>query len=298
MRITNNMVTNSVLAELQQLDTQQSSLQAEVSSGLAVTQPSDDPAVFGQVIQEESQSNQLAQFNANGTQAINVANSSYAGLNSLTQVYDRATELATEGTGTLGASADAGYADEMTQLIQQAVTVANSQSNGNYLFAGTAVSAKPFTTTLDSNGTITAVNYVGNYQQTAIPLSATSSVTPSTSGTTNSGMATMINNMIAVRDALTAGDAAALATAATALNTSEDVLSSAVADNGAVQLGIQSQQTQQQSNAAEVSNLISTQADANLPTVITKLDQAQLAYQAAMETAAKVMQLSLINYIH
>jgi flagellar hook-associated protein 3 FlgL len=298
MRITNNMVTTSVLAELQQLDTQQSTLQGEVSSGLAVTQPSDNPPVFGQVIQEESQSNQLAQFNQNGTQAISVANASYAGLSSLTQIFDRATELATEGTGTLGASANAGYADEMTQLVQQAVTVANSQSDGNYLFAGTAVSTKPFTTTTDSSGNISAVTYVGNNEQTAIPLSATSSVTPSTSGTTNAGMATMINNMIAVANALSSGDAAAVQSAATALNGSEDVLSNAVADNGAVQLGIQSQQTQEQSNATEVSSLISTQTDANLPTIITQLDQAQLAYQAAMETAAKVMQLSLVNYLH
>ena len=58
MRITNNMVTNTILNELQQLDSQQSSLQTEVSSGLAVTQPSDNPAAFGQVVELESQSNQ------------------------------------------------------------------------------------------------------------------------------------------------------------------------------------------------------------------------------------------------
>lgn len=297
MRITNNMVTTSVLAELQQLDTQQSSLQAEVSSGLAVTQPSDNPAAFGQVIQEEGQSNQLAQFAQNAAQALGVAQTSYAGLSSLTQIYDRATELATEGTGTLGTSANAAYASELDQLIQQAVTVANSKSDGNYLYAGTAVNAPPFTATTDSNGDITGVTYVGNSGQTAIPLSDTSSVSPSTSGGTNAGLAAMINNMIAVRDALNGGDPAALATAASNLNASEDTLSNAAADNGAVQLRIQSEQTQEQSNATEVSTLISSQIDANLPTTITNLDQAQLAYQAAMETAAKVLQLSLTQYL-
>jgi flagellar hook-associated protein 3 FlgL len=297
MRITNNMVTNSVLSELQQLDTQQSSLQSEVSSGLAVTQPSDDPGVFGQVIQEEGQSNQLAQFNQNASEALNLANSSYAGISSLTQVYDRATQLATLGTGALGSSANSGYADEIDQLIQQAVSVANSQYDGNYLYGGTAVSAAPFTTTTDSNGDITGVTYVGNNLQTAIPLSPTSSVSPSTSGATNSGIADMINNMIAVRDALTSGDSTALTTAATSLNASGDTLSTAAADNGAVQLRIQSEQTQEQSGATEVSSLISSQTDANLPTTITELNQAQLAYQAAMETAVKVMQLSLTEYL-
>jgi flagellar hook-associated protein 3 FlgL len=297
MRITNNMVTNTVLAELQQLDSQQSTLQAEVSSGLAVTQPSDDPGVFGQVIQEEGQSNQLAQFNQNATQALDTANSSYAGITSLTQIYDRATQLATLGSGTLGASANSGYADELNQLIQQAVTVANSQSAGNYLYGGTATNTPPFTTTTDSSGNITAVSYVGNSEQTAIPLSASSSVSPSTSGTTNSGFADIINNMIAVRNALTANDPNALATASTALNNAGDTLSTAAADNGAVQLRIQSEQTQEQSTATEVSSLISSQTSANLPQTITQLNQAQIAYQAAMETAVKVMQLSLTQYI-
>jgi flagellar hook-associated protein 3 FlgL len=297
MRITNNMVTTSVLAELQQLESQQSTLQTEVSNGLAVTQPSDNPAVFGQVIQEEGQGSQLAQFNQNATQALNVANASYAGISSLTQIYDRATQLATLGGGTLGGSANQGYADELDQLIQQAVTVANSQSDGNYLYAGTAVSTPPFTTTTDPSGAITGVTYVGNTGQTAIPLSPTSSVAPATSGATNAGMAAMINDMIGVRDALTNNDSAALATASTALNNDGDTLSNAAADNGAVQLRIQSEQTQEQSNATEVSSLISSQTDANLPTTITELNQAQLAYQAAMETAVKVMQLSLTQYI-
>jgi flagellar hook-associated protein 3 FlgL len=297
MQITNTMVTNTVLAELQQLDTQQSSLQAEVSSGLAVTQPSDNPAVFGQVIQEEGESSQLAQFSENATHALNLAQSSYSGLNSLTQIYDSATQLAAEGTGTLGAAANSGYADELNQLIDQAVTVANSQYNGSYLYAGTAVDTQPFTTQTDSNGNITSVSYVGNLEQTAIPLSPTSSVTPTTSGATNSGLADMINNMIAVRDALNNNDSTALETAATNLNASEDVLSGASADNGAVQLSIQSAQTQQQSNATEYTSLISSQTDANMATTIANLDQTQIAYQAAMETASKILQLSITQYI-
>ncbi len=297
MRITNNMVTNSVLTELQQLNTQQSTLQAEVSSGLAVTQPSDNPSVFGQFIQEEGQSSQLAQFSKNAAQALNLAQASYSGLNSLTQIYDNATQLATEGTGTLGNGANAGYADELNQLIEQAVSVANTQVNGNYLYAGTAVDKPPFTATTDSTGKITSVSYVGNSGHAAIPISPTSSINPSTTGATNSGLADMINNMIAVRDAMTGGDTAAVSAAAQTLNGSEEVLSSAAAENGAIQLGIQSEQTQEQSNSTNLASLMSSQTNADLATTITRLDQTQLAYQAAMETAAKVLQLSITQYI-
>ncbi|HVW19581.1 MAG TPA: flagellin [Opitutaceae bacterium] len=298
MRVTNSMVTGSIVAQLQQLETQQSTLQAEVSSGLAVTQPSDNPSAFGQVIQEQALSSQIAQYTANANQALNLAQSSYAGLNSLTSVYDRATQLATLGSGSLGASANSAYADELNQLIEQAVSTANSQFNGNYIYAGTAVNTAPFTTATDANGNITAVTYAGNSAQTSVPVSATSSVAPGTTGATNAGLATMINDMIAVRDAMNSGSASALSAAQTSLANDENTLSDAVAQNGAVQLRIQSEQTQQQSGATELSQLISNQTNADLPSTLTKLSQAQLAYQAALETASKVMQLSLVDYIH
>jgi len=292
------MVTAGILTEVQNLDSQQSSLQAEVSSGLAITQPSDNPAVFGQVVELEGQSRQIAQFGQNATTALNLAQASYSGLQSLTQIYDRATQLSALGSGAQGSTANQAYASELDQLIQQTVQVANGQFGSNYLFAGTAVTAAPFTTTTNGQGQIGSVSYVGNASQTAIPLSSSTSVSPSTTGATNAGFATMINNMIAVRDAMNSGDTAALSTAQTNLISSEDVLSSAVAENGAVQLRIQSDQTQQAASSTEIGSLISTQTDADLPSTITKLSQAQLAYQAALETASKVMQISILDYIH
>ena len=43
---------------------------------------------------------------------------------------------------------------------------------------------------------------------------------------------------------------------------------------------------------------MSSVVDADLPTTITKLDQVQTAYQAALQSAVSTMQLSILNYIH
>jgi len=298
MRITNNMVTSGILNELNQLESQQSSLQTEVSTGLSLTQPSDNPTVFGQVIQLEGQNSQNNQYSANATQALNVANASYSGINSLQQIYDRASQLGTLGTGTLGSSAAASYASELDQLIQQSVQTVNGQLDGAYLYAGTATDTPPYTTTTDSNGQITAVSYVGNSMQTTIPVSTTANVAPGTSGTTNAGFADLINNMISLRDALTSGDSTAMNTANTALSGSDAVITDAVADNGAVQARIQAEQTQLQSASTQTDSLISGDTNADLPSTIVKLNQAQVAYQAALQTSASVMQMSLLNYIH
>jgi flagellar hook-associated protein 3 FlgL len=301
MRITNNMVTNSILGELQQLETQQSSLQTEVSSGLAVSQPSDDPAAFGQVVQLEDQSNETAQFNKNASQALDLANASYGGLDSLQQIYDRASQLGALGNGTLGNASSSTYADELDQLIQQAVQVANTKLNNTYIYAGTAVSQPPFTTTANGSGQIGSVAYTtapGGDQQASIALSPTSSVSPSTSGATNQGIAGFINNMISLRDALSAGDSSGISTASAALASSDDLITSAVAENGAVQTRIQADQTQQQAYATELNSLISGDTNADLSQTIVKLNQAQVAYQASLQTAASVMHLSLLNYVN
>jgi len=297
MRITNNMVTNTMMTELQNLSSTQSQLQTEISTGLAVTQPSDDPAAFGQVVSMESQSSQLAQFSDNASRALDLANSSYSGLSSMNTIYDRATQLGTLGTSTDGTTSDTDYASELDQLIQQTVSTANSEEGGQYLYGGTATNTPPFTTTTDANGTITGVTYVGNTSQTSIPISTTSSVTVGTSGATNQGIATMINHMIALRDALNSGDTTALATANTNLAGDDDTLTDAVAENGAVQSRIESEQTQQQAETTELSTQISDATSADLPTTEVKLNQAQLAYQAALQTAASVMHMSILNYI-
>ncbi|HEY3756991.1 MAG TPA: hypothetical protein VGL42_12645 [Opitutaceae bacterium] len=298
MRITNNMVTNNLINEIQSLNTQQSQLQGQVASGLAVTQPSDNPSAFGQVIELESQNQQLDQYASNATQALQVANSTYEGLNSMSSIYDRATQLGSLATGTNGPNAQQAYATELGQLIQQAVQVANTQIGGTYVFAGTATNAAPFTATTDSNGNITAVNYVGNTNQASIPLSPGTSVAPGSTGATNQGLATMINNMISLQTAMVAGNVPNIDTANQAMISDEDTLTNAVAENGATQARIQSEQTQQTNETTELGTVIANDTSVNLPTTEVNLNQAELAYQAALQTAASVMHLSILNYIN
>ena len=90
------------------------------------------------------------------------------------------------------------YATETDQLIEQALQAANTRFNGNYIYAGTAVDLPAVTVTRDVNGQITSATYAGNTAQAAIPLSEAASITPSTNGTTNAGLATFINNLVAL----------------------------------------------------------------------------------------------------
>jgi flagellar hook-associated protein 3 FlgL len=286
-----------MIRQIDALSTQQANLQTEVSTGQKITNPEDDPSGFNTALTYENDLSQLQQYGNNASTALTVAQASYSGLQSLSTISNRAGELATLGTGTLGTSAMQSYGTETDQLIQQAVQAANSSFNGAYLYGGTANGSPPYTVTTDSSGEITGVTYSGNQTQADIPLSSSTSVAPTTDGTTNAGIATFINNLISLRDALNNGDTTAVANTQQGLTDGDNVIVSAVATNGAVQGQIQAAQTAQTTQTTNLQSDLSSEVDADLPTTVVQLDQAQTAYQAALQSTVSTMQLSILNYI-
>jgi flagellar hook-associated protein 3 FlgL len=286
-----------MIQQINALSTQQANLQTEVSTGQKITNPEDNPSGFNTALTYENDLSQLQQYGSNASTALTTAQASYTGLESLSTISNRAGELATLGTGTLGTSAMQSYGTETDQLIQQAVQAANSSFNGAYLYGGTADGSPPYAVTTDSSGEITGVTYVGNQTQANIPLSGSTSVAPTTDGTTNAGIATFINNLISLRDALNNGDTTAVANTQQGLTDGDNVIVSAVATNGAVQGQIQAAQTAQTTQTTNLQSDLSNVVDADLPTTVVQLDQAQTAYQAALQSTVSTMQLSILNYI-
>jgi len=297
MRVASSTISDNIVRQIQLLSNQQGKLQNQIATGQRISQPEDDPAAVGRVLNLETERRHVTQYAANTSKALEIAQASFSGLQGIKKISDRAGELGTLGAGVLGADAMKAYATETDQLIEQAFQAANTRFNGNYIYAGTAINAPAVTVIRDVNGKITSATYAGDTAQAAIPLSEAASITPSTSGTTNAGLATFINNLIALRDALNTGNTAAVSTAQTGLNTSEDLLVSALADNGGVQTRIEASQAQQADRTTSVDQLISAETSADLPATIVKLNQSQTAYQAALQSASNIMKLSLLDYI-
>jgi flagellar hook-associated protein 3 FlgL len=130
-----------------------------------------------------------------------------------------------------------------------------------------------------------------------IQLSETASLSPLTTGATNQAVNGFINQLVALRDALEAGDNAALTAVQGNLVASEDALGSALAEHGAVQMRIEVNRSQQVAAVESVMGLISSETSADLPETIVRLNQSQTAYQAALQSAANIMQISLLDYI-
>jgi len=297
MRIASSTVNENIIRQIQSLSTQQSKYQSQIASGQRITLPSDDPAAVGRVLNLQAELTTIDQYSRNADRALELNKAAYSGLQQIKAISDRASEIGTLGASTASADAANAYAAEVDQLIEQAVQLGSTRFRNDYIFAGTAVDTAPIAVTRDAAGAITGAAYAGNTDQAAIALSDTTSIAPGTTGATNQGIADFLNQLVALRDALKSRDTAAVSSTQTALVGSEDLLVSAIAEQGAVEMRIEVNQSQQKDRAAELQKLVSAEVDADLPSTVVKLNQAQTAYQAALQSAANIMKLSLLDYI-
>jgi flagellar hook-associated protein 3 FlgL len=313
MRIGTNSYTDTMIEQFNLLKTQQVKLQNQVSTGLSVSSPSDNPDAMENTLDDLSSQSAQQQYSSNISTVQSKANSIYSVLQSLQTISNRVGEIATSAGGATNSQSDLNnYAGEVTALIQQAAQLVNTKdpATGQYLFGGTNSGQQPFTVTTDANGNVTGVTYSGNssVNQTEIASGVTVSVDVPGVNTTGSGAqglitdsrsgADLFNHLISLQNDLLAGNTSAVSGADTAnLHNDENNLTYQVAYNGNVQTRLTTAASFATSQTNSLTGLISNASSADLAQTLTQLTQAQTAYQAALQSSASIMQLSILNYL-
>ena len=298
MRVPTNSASESVIVQIQKLAARQAQLQMNIATGQRIYLPSDNPAAVGRVLTMQTEHDALEQFERNAGIAMEVSQASFAGLKGLKGISDRAGEIATLGSGIASPDAFRAYASEVNQLIEQALQTGNTRFRDDYLFAGTALTTAPYTATRDAlSGQITSVAYAGNSDQATIQLSETASIAAGTAGATNTGVRDLINRLVSLRDALVAVDSTAVSGTRSQLETSENMLVNSLSEHGAIELRIEVNRAQQKTRSDNLHQLISNEVDADLPETVVRLSQASTAYEAALSSATKILQMSLLDYL-
>jgi flagellar hook-associated protein 3 FlgL len=298
MRVATNSASEAVLTQLTKLSLRQAQLQTQAATGQRIFQPEDDPAAVGRILGLETERRQINQFQGNATRALEISQSSYAGIQEMKKISDRAGELVTLGAGAASPDAFKAYAKEVNQLIEQAVQIGNTKFRNDYLFAGTAVTTQPYDdSNRDGSGNLLTVAFAGNTTQGTVQLSENSSIAPGTSNATNTGMRDFITNLISLRDALDTGSSATVSGVQASLESSENLLVNSLSEHGAIELRIEVNKKQQDARAQNIETLVAKEADADLASTVVRLSQTSTAYEAALSSATKILQMSLLDYI-
>lgn len=307
MRVTNNTYPETLLSHLQRINGQMNTLQEQAATGQRITRVSEDSAASNRILDMQEEKGKIAQFSKNAARAENINNTTISQLQSFIKISDRVNEIAVLANDLQGPEGLKAYAEELDELIQHAVRGANVKYNGEYIFGGTASGSEPFTVNEDPNGKVQdpdgtgvglAVSYVGAAEGPEFHLSESGKVSPFTDGATNQKLADFINRMVALRDSMESGNANAVTDAIREdLQTSEDELIFSLSRQGSVQLRIEFDVALNEQRFTDLEENISSEADVDLSQTIVRLTQIQNAYQATLQSAGRVLNSSLMDYI-
>lgn len=153
MRVTNTMMANNLLRNLWANMERLKEYQDQLASGKRVRRPSDDPVRVMASLKLRSSLGEIEQYSKNVDDAKTWLEVTDAALTNAIEVLQTARERAVAGAnGTLPQESRNAIAQEVRQLKDQLVQIANTTVGGRYIFGGTQTTESPVE--IDENGSV------------------------------------------------------------------------------------------------------------------------------------------------
>jgi len=137
MRITNSMMVQDMLWYANKNLSAMSTYQNQLSSGLRVQDPSDDPVGVTKILKYKTDINVAQQFQENVGDALSWLQVSETALNDVKEVLQRVRELTVQAAnGTNTDEDNSKIAIEIEELTEELISLGNSTVTGKYIFSG------------------------------------------------------------------------------------------------------------------------------------------------------------------
>jgi flagellar hook-associated protein 3 FlgL len=290
-RITNSMTTRTVLYDLENAYNQMNETQTQLSSGVDLTKPSDNPFGVSQALSVKSDLASNAQYQSNVSNSTAWLSATDTALSSLNNDLATARDLVVQGSnGALSQSDLNAIADQLDQLADSVKSEGNTQYAGSYIFAGTATETQPFTV----GGTDT---YAGNSSTISREIGQNVSMTVNVTGDTviSPILAAIRQAAVDLRAGGTPGNLGT--TDLNALDAAADTLSQTQATVGASENRLTSAASRlQQLQQAQTQQLSDVQ-DTDVAQAMINFSQESSVYQAALRAGASLIQPSLMDFL-
>ena len=327
IQITNSMIYNNINNELSNESTSIYNLQDQISSGLQINYPQDNPAGMVNVLSYKNSTALVTQYNSNVSIANSVGSLASSTISNAMTAVNQASTLAVEmANGTNTPANNEAAAQQVGQIISELTQSADTSYNGQNIFTGDNLNlSSAYTTTtayytaVNSAGSPVNVNYSvytyagtdtnQNYQitqnetvtpsLTADAIFGNDSVQPAspTSPYTPSGLISVLSLFQSElqNNVYQQNSSAIIQGIQNGLNT----MTAAQATVGTVVQRLNEQQTSYQTVLSNISQLLSQTQDVNVAQAMTNLTQAQNSYQATLEASSNITSLTpmLLQYL-
>ena len=144
MRITQTMLQDNMLRNLFRSQALMNKYMTQINTGKKITRPSEDPVIAMKGMNYRTQVAEVEQYRRNASEIWSWMDHSDDVLDKTTKAIQRIEYLAVQAAnGTYGRDELKSIAEEVKQLQEQIVELANTNVNGKYIFNGTDTNIPP-----------------------------------------------------------------------------------------------------------------------------------------------------------
>jgi len=296
LRITNKMMTQDLLRNLEATQERMNQIQNQMTSGYRVNRPSDDPVGIQNALRMKSNISAVEQWKGNVDEALGLMDTTDGTLGDMTSMLQRVKELVVQGSnGTLSENDRKSIVLEVRQITEQLGMLANTKIGSRFIFSGTATDKEPVTTdgTWQWKGNSEAVKFeVGNNLSLPISVDGKSLFfEPLTGG---SGIFATLN---ALSQALENNDATAIGNSLEDIEGNIDNVLAHRADIGARTNRMTALREQLDTTSYNLTQNLSSIMDADIAKTIIDFKNSENVYKAALSIGAQIIQPSLVDFM-
>lgn len=317
MRVTNKMLSNSFLSDMRANMENLQTLQQQMTSGKEIRRPSDDPAKVARAMQLHTDINANKQFNNNISDTVNWLDTTDTALGQAGNVLQKVRELlVSAGNAAYGSNERKSIKDEINQRVDEFAQILNTSFDGKYIFGGSRGTTKPMSTSVDgSKNTILDYNNATTPQEldkinSRLYVEISPGVTMdynitggdltqfTNENSQSKDLRQILGNIVSHLDStdptqtaeLTKGD----------LQDMTDAISNLLkkrAEVGAKQNRMDSAKEKNEDESYNLTAILSRTEDIDITQKTMEYATMQTVYMASLQTSAKVIQPSLLDYL-
>lgn len=296
MRVSTQALYRGIEQRLLTLADQLNRSQEKVATGRNMNRPSDNPVGLVSALGLRNSLSRLEQYQRNMDMGKIWLDLSSTAIEQAGKVAQQAQAIALNlQDGTQSAEMRSTLANAVGLLLDQAVSLGNTQLAGKYIFAGYNTNTQPFTKAQIGGSDV--VQYNGDSHDFQIQVGPQESLEIGKNGQGLFIDSNFFDSLIRLKEAIENNDPAAMQQEATRLQGVEDFFNAQVSDIGIRQSRILEKQDILKGLKLNFQNQIDDLENADMVQAILEVKERQNAYEVALAASSKIMEVSLLDYL-
>lgn len=315
VRVTLQTLANNALYDTRKQTSLLARLQQQASTGNRLLAPSDDPAAAAALDNATAQDGRLGAYVDNIKSVRGTLDAGVSAMQEAGNILITARSLAIDASQSGGdQQTREAQATQIDRLLERLTSIANTQVNGDYLFAGTASRTQPFVVSAtDANGRPTQITYQGSedrpetitgQDQTVLPyLSGADVFTRPSASADPPGTLDAFQTLMSIRDTLrdpNVSDSQAAQTISSRLadidRVHDRILQSVGSQSAALQ-GLDGLEQHVQDLQVTTQKAQSELGDVDLSEAIVKLQQQNMQMQLSFAGITRLFDQNLLDFL-